>query len=118
VSTHSIAQARVAVLEGANYLGAGPTFPSRTKTFEDFAGLDYLREAAAEIRLPTFAIGGISADNLPEVQAAGLTRVAVGAAVTEAAEPGVAARKLLVMLRDSAVCATAGAVSPSLTPDP
>jgi thiamine-phosphate pyrophosphorylase len=30
VSTHSLDQARAAALEGANYLGAGPTFPSRT----------------------------------------------------------------------------------------
>jgi thiamine-phosphate pyrophosphorylase len=103
VSTHNIAQARAAVLDGANYLGAGPTFPSQTKAFDDFAGLDYLRQAAAEIQLPTFAIGGITADNLPEVMSAGLNRVAVGAAVTEAAEPGVAARKLLVMLESPAV---------------
>jgi thiamine-phosphate pyrophosphorylase len=103
VSTHSIEQARRAVLDGANYLGAGPTFPSRTKSFDDFAGLDYLREAAGEIQLPTFAIGGITAGNVSEVMAAGISRVAVGAAVTEAVEPGVAARELLVMLENAAV---------------
>jgi thiamine-phosphate pyrophosphorylase len=101
VSTHNIAQARQAVLDGANYLGAGPTFPSQTKAFDDFAGLDYLREVAADIRIPTFAIGGIQVDNLLEVFAAGISRVAVGAAVTEASEPGVAARKLLVMLENA-----------------
>ena len=88
VSTHNIEQARAAVLDGANYLGAGPTFPSQTKAFDEFAGLDYLREVAAEIRLPTFAIGGITADNLPDVLATGITRVAVGAAVTAADESG------------------------------
>jgi thiamine-phosphate pyrophosphorylase len=113
VSTHRIEQARDAVLDGANYLGVGPTFPSQTKAFDDFAGLGYLREVAAEIRLPTFAIGGISADNLPEVLTTGISRVAVGAAVTEAREPGVAVCKLLVMLE----CPTAEAVSPSLAPD-
>ena len=71
VSTHNIEQARAAVLDGANYLGAGPTFASRTKSFDDFAGLDYLREVSSEIRLPTFAIGGITAENLPSVMAAG-----------------------------------------------
>ncbi len=98
VSTHNLEQARQAVLDGANYLGAGPTFPSQTKAFDELAGLDYLREVAAEIRLPTFAIGGIGADNLPEVLSAGISRVAVGAAVTEARKPGVAVRDLLVML--------------------
>jgi thiamine-phosphate pyrophosphorylase len=98
VSTHNLEQARAAVIGGANYLGAGPTFTSQTKAFDDFAGLDYLREVAAEIRLPTFAIGGITTDNLPEVLSTGISRVAVGAAVTEANKPGVAAQELLVML--------------------
>jgi thiamine-phosphate pyrophosphorylase len=101
VSTHNIGQARAAVLDGANYLGAGPTFPSQTKKFDEFAGLDYLKEAAAEIRLPTYAIGGITAANLSEVQATGITRIAVGSAVTTAMEPGVAARELLVMLENA-----------------
>ncbi len=87
VSTHNIEQARAAVLDGANYLGAGPTFPSHTKKFEAFAGLDYLREVAAEIRLPTFAIGGITAKNLRDVLSSGISRVAVGAAVTQANNP-------------------------------
>jgi thiamine-phosphate pyrophosphorylase len=113
VSTHNIEQARAAVLDGANYLGAGPTFPSETKTFDALAGLEYLRQVAAEIRLPTFAIGGITAENLPDVLATGITRVAVGAAVTERREPGVAARTLLGMLKYP----TAEAVLPAPTPD-
>jgi thiamine-phosphate pyrophosphorylase len=98
VSTHDIDQARAAVLEGANYLGAGPTFASQTKAFEDFAGLAYLKQVAAEIHLPVFAIGGISATNLPQVLATGIRRVAVGAAITAAREPASAAGTLLSML--------------------
>ena len=108
VSTHNIAQARAAVLDGANYLGAGPTFPSETKAFDDFAGLDYLRAVAAETRLPTFAIGGITADNLADVLVTGISRVAVGAAVTKSRQPGVAVRTLLGMLNSP----TAEAASP------
>lgn len=99
VSTHTIDQARTAALDGANYLGAGPTFPSRTKSFDLFAGLDLLRAVAAEIRLPTFAIGGIDSDNLAGVLATGVGRVAVGAAVTAASDPGRVARKLVEALR-------------------
>jgi thiamine-phosphate pyrophosphorylase len=94
-STHYIDQARAAVLDGANYLGAGPTFASHTKTFDQLAGLDYLREVAAEIRLPTFAIGGINDTNLPNVLATGVTRIAVSGAVTSAGKPRTAARSLL-----------------------
>ena len=58
VSTHSIEQARQAVLDGADCIGCGPTFPSDTKQFEHFPGVEFLKAVAAEIRLPAFAIGG------------------------------------------------------------
>src|SRR4029077_11335298 len=57
VSTHTIEQARQAVLDGADYLGVGPVFPSGTKSFDQLAGLDFVRQVAAEIKLPWFAIG-------------------------------------------------------------
>ncbi len=93
VSTHSLEQARAAALDGANYLGAGPTFPSCTKSFSAFPGLDLLLAIAAEIRLPTFAIGGVDADNLSDVLATGIARVAIGAAITAAADPARVAAK-------------------------
>jgi thiamine-phosphate pyrophosphorylase len=101
VSTHNIEQARAAVLDGANYLGAGPTFVSRTKSFGQFAGLDYLRQIAAEISLPTFAIGGITAQNLPNVLSSGISRAAVSAAVTETSQPSAAATELLGILNET-----------------
>ena len=98
VSTHSIEQARQAVLDGADYIGVGPVFPSGTKQFDRLAGLELVRAVAAEVRLPAFAIGGITADNLPLVREAGLGRVAVSGAVASAADPGAAARRLLALL--------------------
>jgi thiamine-phosphate pyrophosphorylase len=101
VSTHSIEQARQAVLDGANYIGVGPTFPSGTKQFEHFPGLDLLRAVAAEIRLPAFAIGGITAENLAEVCAAGFTRVALSGAITTADDPATGAREILASIGKS-----------------
>ena len=98
VSTHSIEQARAAVLDGANYLGVGPTFPSTTKSFDAFPGISLLQQVSAEIRLPAFAIGGINPDNLPQVLAAGFTRAAVSSAVTGAKSPGKAAARMRAML--------------------
>ncbi len=94
VSTHSIEQARQAVLDGANYIGVGPTFPSDTKQFEQFPGLDLLRAVAAEIRLPSFAIGGIGPENLAEVLPTGIGRIAVSGAVLSAPDPAGAALAL------------------------
>ncbi|MEE8453055.1 MAG: thiamine phosphate synthase [Thermoguttaceae bacterium] len=99
VSTHSIEQARQAVLDGANYIGIGPTFPSGTKRFEQFPGLELLKSVAAEIRLPAFAIGGITQENLPDVLATGIHRVAVGGAVAGADNPADAAQQMFTELR-------------------
>jgi thiamine-phosphate pyrophosphorylase len=94
VSTHTIEQARQAVLDGANYIGAGPTFPSGTKQFEKFPGLELLRAIAAEIRLPAFAIGGITPANLPQVLSTRITRAAVSGAITSAPDPAAVVREL------------------------
>lgn len=99
VSTHAITQARSAFLEGADYLGVGPTFPSGTKRFESFPGTDYLRQVAAEISLPTFAIGGIDLERVPLVLAAGLRRIAVSGHVTRSSAPAQALQQLRQAIR-------------------
>lgn len=98
VSTHSVQQARQAVLDGANYIGVGPTFPSGTKKFEHFPGLDLVREVAREIRLPAFAIGGITPENVSGVMACGMGRVAVSGCITKAADPSQAVRRMRAVL--------------------
>lgn len=92
ISTHNIDQCKRAILEGADYLGAGPTFPSQTKSFSAFAGLDYVRQVAELTTIPAYAIGGINTENVREVVQAGLRRVAVGLAISQAEEPRDAAR--------------------------
>ncbi|MCX7700555.1 MAG: thiamine phosphate synthase [Gemmataceae bacterium] len=87
VSTHDLTQLRAAILEGADYVGIGPVFPSRTKQFDELAGLEFVRQATAESSLPMFALGGITVENLPQVLDAGADRIAVSAAIAAAEEP-------------------------------
>jgi thiamine-phosphate pyrophosphorylase len=105
VSTHDLQQAHQAVLAGADYLGCGPTFPSTTKSFQHFAGLEFLREVHDQIRLPAFAIGGIDHDNLAQVAATGFRRVAVQHAVIGAANPKNALQQMRKTLLSSDACA-------------
>ncbi len=98
VSTHNIEQARQAVLDGANYIGVGPTFPSGTKQFQQFPGVELLCQVAAEIRLPAFAIGGISRANVAEVLATGIMRIAVSGAILADAAPGQVVKELKGLL--------------------
>jgi thiamine-phosphate pyrophosphorylase len=94
-TAHDVAEARAAVIDGADYLGVGPCFPSTTKSFDACALPEFLSTVAREISLPTFAIGGITLQRLDSLARIGLTRVAVASAVTGAADPAAAAEALL-----------------------
>jgi thiamine-phosphate pyrophosphorylase len=98
VSTHTPEQVRRAVLDGADYLGVGPTFPSTTKSFDQFPGLDFVRFVSDETSVPAFALGGIHPANLSQVVEAGGRRIAVGAAIMSSDEPRIAAAQLLSAL--------------------
>ncbi len=100
VSTHSIEQARQAVEDGADYLGVGPVFSSHTKTFSELAGLEFVQQVAAEIPLPWYAIGGITLENLEELQAAGAHRIAISHAVCGSEEPAQVVKGFKTMLVD------------------
>lgn len=92
ISTHAPADLEAAA--GADYAGVGPVHATPTKPGRPAATLDYVRHAAAHATLPWFAIGGIDAQNVGAVLAAGATRIAVVRAITEAADPEGAARAL------------------------
>lgn len=87
VSTHNIEQVQKAVFAGADYLGVGPTFPSQTKNFSEFAGLEFVEAVSKETTLPWYAIGGIDLDNIDRVLQAGASRVAVSSAICSAPHP-------------------------------
>ncbi|MDR0336016.1 MAG: thiamine phosphate synthase [Planctomycetaceae bacterium] len=94
VSTHCIEQARQAVSDGADYIGAGPVFETPTKEFTNIAGIHYLQEVVAEIQIPVFAIGGITAENLDTVLETGIKRIAVSSVLLQATDPQKTATEL------------------------
>jgi thiamine-phosphate pyrophosphorylase len=94
VSTHSLAQARQATDTGASYIGCGPTFPSTTKSFETYPGLDFLRAVRDLATPPAFAIGGVDGDNLRLVLGTGFQRVAVSGVVVNARDPAGVVHKM------------------------
>lgn len=94
VSTHRIEQARQALVDGADYIGVGPIFPSSTKPRDILPGPDYARQVAQSIPLPAVAIAGITESNLDQVLATGLRAIAVTAAVIKTDDPRSAAEHL------------------------
>jgi thiamine-phosphate pyrophosphorylase len=95
-STHSPAQVDGAV--GADYIGVGPVHATPTKLGRPAVGVELVRHAAANARVPFFAIGGLDATTLPAAVAAGAARAAVVRAISEAADPEAAARALRAAL--------------------
>ena len=87
ISTHSIEQAVAAELAGADYIGCGPTFPSSTKSFAEFPGLNFLSAVRTQISIPAFAIGGIDSSNLASVINSGVRRVALSSAIHRSEQP-------------------------------
>ena len=68
LSTHLPEHAREAAAAGADYIGVGPIFSTRTKAdVVDPVGFDYLDFAVRHAGLPIVAIGGIKRHNLAEV---------------------------------------------------
>lgn len=102
ISSHNPDQALQAERGGADYLGVGPTFPSRTKQFDDFPGLAFVREAVNRIRIPWFAIGGIGAAEAALLSEAGCQRAAVSSFVIQAKSPQAAAQEIRASLMKSA----------------
>lgn len=81
LSTHSPEQAQKAIAAGADYVAIGPVFATGTKPSAKPVTLDYVRWAAANVKVPWFAIGGINLNNMHEVLAAGAQRICVVSAI-------------------------------------
>jgi len=93
-STHSLAQAQLAVHEGADYVAVGPVYPTPTKEGRPAVGTGLIARVAGVIDRPFVAVGGIDLGNAPAVIDAGAPAVAVVRAVYDAPDPAEATRRL------------------------
>jgi len=100
-SCQTLAHVRAAYDEGADYVGFGSVFKTQTKPDRLPMDLDVLRKAAlfaSGVKLPVFAIGGITKKNIACVRACGVTRIAVCREILLAQDPGRASRELKTLL--------------------
>lgn len=94
--------ARRLVEEGVDYLGAGPTYATRTKDgLPSPLGPARIGEIAVAVEVPVLAIAGITADRVAEVLAVGAHGVAVVGAVLDQPDPAAATRQLVAALNDA-----------------
>lgn len=74
---NDLKRAEAAVQAGADYIGIGSMFASKTKPDAPLASLEVLAEARRRLDLPVAAIGGITIGNAAQVVAAGADMLAV-----------------------------------------
>jgi thiamine-phosphate pyrophosphorylase len=101
LSTHARAEIDAVDPRLVDYIGVGPVHETPTKPGRPAVGTELVSYAAANARVPFFAIGGIDAANAQEVIDAGASRICVLRAIADSPEPERAARQLAQML-DSA----------------
>jgi thiamine-phosphate pyrophosphorylase len=107
LSTHS-ADEYDAASPDADYLCAGPVHETPTKPGRRATGVELVSHAAERERdgaepRPWFAIGGIDSVTLPDVIAAGASRVAVVRAITRDRDPAAAVQLLLAELETAPI---------------
>ncbi len=81
VSASTVQEAMRAEREGADYIGAGSVFPTKTKEDAKFMGIRTLREIVRAVDIPVVAIGGINMSNLRDVLETGVDGIAVISAI-------------------------------------
>jgi thiamine-phosphate pyrophosphorylase len=103
VSAHYLQEAQAAIAAGADYIGVGPIYPTKSKEDAKKAqGPEIIRLLRRHgITIPLVAIGGVTADNADEVIAAGADGVSVISAIASASSPETAARRLVQAVQSS-----------------
>jgi thiamine-phosphate pyrophosphorylase len=97
VSVSSLEQARQAVRDGADYLGVGAMFPTKTKADAERVSLEELARIRRMSDLPIVVIGGINRENAGLFRSMGIDGLAVISAVL--GQPDI--RKAAVRMREA-----------------
>lgn len=99
-SAHTVAEAKKAEKEGADYVGAGQLFHTNTKGFTrhpiSIARLTSIRKS---VSIPLIAIGGIKQGNAAQVMQSGCAGIAVVSAIMSAKDPKKAAMRLSKIIK-------------------
>ncbi|MEY8731558.1 thiamine phosphate synthase [Peribacillus frigoritolerans] len=100
VSVSTLEEALEAERNGADYIGVGSVFPTKTKQDATLMALEDLREICRGVSIPAVAIGGITADNISALSDSGLSGTAVVSAIMNADNPKTASESLLKIIKD------------------
>lgn len=93
VSAKTVTRGVEAEKAGADYLGIGAIFPTKTKN-TSLTSLDMLKAINAAVTIPSVAIGGITESNLLELAGSGIAGVSIVSEIMKAQNVGEKVRRL------------------------
>ena len=100
LSCSTVAEARLAEAQGADYLGVGAVFPTGTKDDASAVTMATLTEICHAVSIPVVAIGGITLQNAASLLPSGIAGWAVVSALFAADAPGMAAKQLATIWKN------------------
>lgn len=97
-SAHNVREALAAQAAGADYIGCGAVFGSRTKADVGQLSLDELQRICKAVTIPVVAIGGITLENVNRLAGTGIAGAAVISALFSAEDKQKTVRDFLTRL--------------------
>lgn len=85
-SIHSYEEGLKAIQDGSDYVLFGHVFPTKSKPDKPPRGLDELTKLT-KLDIPVIAIGGITAENTPQLLETGIKGIAVMSGILDAGDP-------------------------------
>ena len=95
VSAATIEEAKKAEKDGADYIGTGAVFPTKTKDDAPSVTKEELKEIVKSIDIPVVAIGGITLENAIQLKDTGIAGLSVVSAIMSSDNPKESSQKLL-----------------------
>lgn len=94
-SAHNVKEALAAQAAGADYIGCGAVFGSKTKQDVTTLPMEELKAICDAVEIPVVAIGGIKLDNMMQLAGTGIDGVAVISGLFAAEDKAAAAKQFL-----------------------
>lgn len=99
-SAHNVKEALKAQQDGADYIGVGAVFGSKTKTNVCSMTPELLKKIKASVSIPVVAIGGINENNIGLLKNSGVDGVAVVSAILAKLDVKNAAKEMKIKVQE------------------
>lgn len=99
VSVQTVQEAKIAIDNGADYLGVGAMFPTSTKLDADVMSMEALKQICESVSIPVVAIGGINETNMLKLKGTHIAGVSIISAIYAKQDVYAASKQLLELAK-------------------